>query len=725
MKQIRKLQRNCLLGAAFSSLLLVNPASARNHKIAVGDYHSLANESDSTVWAWGNNDSGQLGDNTFVTQPAPVQSGTIDKVISVAAGVYHSMALKHDGTVWTWGYNDLGPLGDGTNTDSGTPVQVSGLTGAVSIAAGYQYSLAVKSDGTVWTWGDNLGGQLGNGTTTNSNVPVQVSGLTNVIEVAGGNYHSLALKSDGTVWAWGYNSYGHLGDGTTTDQLSPVQVIGLSNVVAVAAGNYYSLALKNDGTVWAWGVNYWGTLGDGTNTDSTSPVQVSGLTNVVSIDCGHNFAVAVKSDGTGWAWGDNYIGQLGDGTTTSTNSPVQISGLAGATEISAGNWHSVALKSDGTAEAWGYNGYGALGDNSYVDSLTPVAVFGLTDIGPSIIDTDGDGLMDDVDPSPLVNDFLTAWTADAVNPTTKSLYASYNFKRVLVGGTLSGSVVNDITGNARHATARNLLKTTSNVLAGVNNGIADEGFNNAAFYHSSINAKSPILNYNDVKSLSFWFYIQPGLFNGPQIIFCYIPTAANRSVTTNTHNVSAIRALMSPAAGGGNAELFFKNWDPDAICIRERWSLDRTPAQLEGKWTNITFVWRGVGGGAAWAAYLDGRIQTRTIGSLRQFLFNPSAQDTFLIGAEATTGTGVTPGLTRSFTGVMDRVRLFTSELNGTDVLNIVRQDTDGDGIWDSNESIAGGTRPYTWNVPGTDTDGDGRTDIYEQANGTNPNVFD
>jgi len=121
-------------------------------------------------------------------------------VIQVSGG-YHSLALKSDGTVWAWGDNYYGDLGDGTTTDRNTPVQVSGLTGVTAISGGGQYSLALKSDGTVWAWGDNYHGKLGDGTTTDRYTPVQLMGLTGVTAISGGEDHSLALKSDGTVWA--------------------------------------------------------------------------------------------------------------------------------------------------------------------------------------------------------------------------------------------------------------------------------------------------------------------------------------------------------------------------------------------------------------------------------------------------------------------------------------------------------------------------------------------
>ena len=240
--------------------------------IAAGYYHSLALKSDGSVWAWGYNSYYQLGDGTYTTRYTPVQvkgpggTGTLGGVVAIAAGTYHSLALKSDGSVWAWGYNSSGQLGNGTTNYSFTPVQVSGpggtgtLDGVVAIAAGYYHSLALKSDGTVWAWGNNSNGQLGEGTATNYNTPVQVVGpggtgtLTGVVAIAAGDANSLALESDGTVWAWGWNYYGQLGDGTYTTRYNPVQVLGprgtgtLGNVVAIAAGYYHSLAVRQPAT---------------------------------------------------------------------------------------------------------------------------------------------------------------------------------------------------------------------------------------------------------------------------------------------------------------------------------------------------------------------------------------------------------------------------------------------------------------------------------------------
>jgi fibronectin type 3 domain-containing protein len=172
---------------------------------------------------------------------------------SVSAGVAHTVALKNDGSVWAWGLNTNGQLGNGATTQSAAPVQVTGFTGAIAVSAGATHSVALKNDGTVWAWGLNSNGQLGNGTITQRTVPVQVTGLTGVVAVSANAAYTLALKSDGTIWAWGLNSSGQLGDGTFTQRTAPVRVTGLTGVVAVSAGNLHAVALLADGTVRTWG----------------------------------------------------------------------------------------------------------------------------------------------------------------------------------------------------------------------------------------------------------------------------------------------------------------------------------------------------------------------------------------------------------------------------------------------------------------------------------------
>jgi hypothetical protein len=253
-------------------------------------------------------------------------SFTVYCPVAISAGADHTVALKSDGTVWAWGSNSEGQLGDGTTTNQLIPTQLSSLSEVTAVSAGLAHTVALKINGTVWAWGRNESGQLGDGTKIGRLTPVQVSGLSGVIAISADSNHTVALKSDGTVWAWGDNSNGQLGDGTTISRLTPVQVSGLNGVIAISAGGWnHTVALKIDGTVWAWGDNYFGQLGDGTTIGRLTPVQVSGLSGVIAISAGMQHTVAIKSDGTVWAWGYNGAGQLGDGTTIERRMPVQVS----------------------------------------------------------------------------------------------------------------------------------------------------------------------------------------------------------------------------------------------------------------------------------------------------------------------------------------------------------------------------------------------------------------
>ena len=313
------------------------PAAIAIPAISAGDAHTVALKTDGSVWAWGDNGDGQLGDGSIIAKLTPVPvSGLSSGVTAIAAGGLHTLALKSDGSVWAWGYNNYGQLGDGSTLDKHTPVQVKGVSGngwlsdVTAVTGGVRYAVALKSDGSVWAWGYNYSGQLGDGTTTHSTTPVQVKGadgigwLSDITAIAAGEGYTVALKTDGSVWAWGYNYYGQLGDGTTDNKNTPVPVSGLSSgVTAIAAGGRHTIALKSDGSVWAWGYNSFGELGDGSTIEKHTPVPVSNLSSgVAAIAAGQWHTVALKSNNSVWGWGANGSGQLGDGTRTSSNIPV-------------------------------------------------------------------------------------------------------------------------------------------------------------------------------------------------------------------------------------------------------------------------------------------------------------------------------------------------------------------------------------------------------------------
>jgi YD repeat-containing protein len=362
------------------------PAATAIPAISAGLNHTVGLRSDGSVWAWGNNVYGQLGDGTTTPNSMPLGVLNLSDITAISVGESHTVALKSDGSVWAWGWNEYGQLGEGTTTDRSIPMAVTGLSGVVAIAAGRWHTVSLKSDGSVWAWGNNSVGQLGDGTTTNRTTPVPVTNLSSgVTAIAAGNGHNVALKSDGNAWAWGYNSNSQLGDGTFTNRTIPVEVTVLSSdVAAVAAGGYHTVALKSNGSVWAWGSIEMSQLGDGTTDDKNTPVPVSNLSSgVTAIAAGHFQTVALKSNGSAWAWGYNGGGQLGDGTYTDRSTPVPVTGLlSGVIAIDTGSHHMAALKTDGSVWAWGLNNYGQLGDGTTDSSATPVSV---STIGPFVL----------------------------------------------------------------------------------------------------------------------------------------------------------------------------------------------------------------------------------------------------------------------------------------------------------------------------------------------------
>ncbi|NOK22277.1 Ig-like domain-containing protein [Corallococcus carmarthensis] len=365
-------------GHLYMAVPTMVPSLSGVTSLSAGGEYSVVLKQDGTVWAWGSNSTGQSGNGvggggTWISAPTLVPG--ITNVASIAAGWNHALALKQDGTVWAWGYNVEGEVGDGTSSGVSPPVRVLDLTSVRAVEAGNYHSVALKQDGTVWTWGFNDRGQLGDGTTTTRLRPVQVRSLTDVVAVSAGSNVTLALKQDGTVWAWGYNGTGELGDGTNTNRLLPVQVLGLTGVTAISDKQQTAIALKQDGTLWVWGWTYQGQHGNGTDIPRsvTVPVQVPGLSGVIAFSVsGH--VLALKQDGTLWAFGANYWGGIGDGTLMDRNTPVQVQGLTQGSAIASGENFTVALKSDGTSWSWGNNSTGQLGDGTTMNRPTPVQV---------------------------------------------------------------------------------------------------------------------------------------------------------------------------------------------------------------------------------------------------------------------------------------------------------------------------------------------------------------
>ena len=339
-------------------------------QMAAGGTHTAAVTKDGDLYMWGRNYYGQLGVYSNADSKIPIKvnnsSSTLPEksVKYIALGYYHSAAITKDGSLYMWGYNRSGQLGDGTTTDRYTPVKI--MDNVASVSLGGSHSAAVTKDGSLYMWGDNGNGRLGDGTTTDRYTPVKI--MDNVASVSLGSSHSAAITKDGSLYMWGYNYYGQLGDGTTTDRYTPVKI--MDNVASVSLGGNHSAAITKDSNLYMWGGNGSGQLGDGTTDNKTRPHRVA--SNVQSVKLGYIYTTVISKDGGLYTWGYNYYGQLGNGTTTNSSNPIKI--MNDAIDCAGGDDHTIVLKKDGTVYTWGYNDCGQLGDGTTTDRTSPVAI---------------------------------------------------------------------------------------------------------------------------------------------------------------------------------------------------------------------------------------------------------------------------------------------------------------------------------------------------------------
>jgi alpha-tubulin suppressor-like RCC1 family protein len=368
-----------LVGAWSAAAPLPARAESSAPDVAVGYAHACARKADGTLWCWGANDSGQLGDGTITGRLAPARVTALGGgVAEVSAGDLFTCARKTDGTLWCWGGNAAGQLGNGTTDEGLVPAPVTALGDAVAeISAADLHACARKTDGTLWCWGAGL---LGDGGSDGSLVPVQVAALgATVAEVSTGDGASCARKTDGTLWCWGDNTFGIVGDGTTDARPTPVPVTALgSDVAGVSAGDLFACARKADGTAWCWGTNDHGQLGDGTTASHFAPAQThlprGSVVEALSVNGRH--ACALLAGSGLWCWGGNASGELGDGTTTDRPTPVPVTVPGGGVvEVAAGiNHETCSAGADGSVFCWGENGDGQIGDGTTIDRSAPVRV---------------------------------------------------------------------------------------------------------------------------------------------------------------------------------------------------------------------------------------------------------------------------------------------------------------------------------------------------------------
>lgn len=352
-----------LMVLSLSLFAWCEPSFGADFQVATGGSHSLALKDDGTIWAWGGNGSGELGDGTNLSKSVPVQIGSDSNWIQVAAG-YSSFAIKSDGSLWGWGVGIL------------SPVQIGADYNWQSIAAGSSHVLALKTDKTLWGWGVNTSGQLGDGTTVSKTNPVRIGMAADWQQVTAGSGFSLGLKEDGSLWAWGNNSSGQHGDGTTTGKLVPTRIGSSFDWRQVSAGGDHVAATKQNGSLWTWGANGSGQIGDRTIITRKVPLQIGTTSNWRFAIAGAQRTVAIKIDGSVWSWG---LLQALDGTNGRRLEPAQVQNLSRAVAADAGS-HILVANENGVVSGWGSNSYGQLGVG-YTPSNSPSAqIVGLTSV---------------------------------------------------------------------------------------------------------------------------------------------------------------------------------------------------------------------------------------------------------------------------------------------------------------------------------------------------------
>lgn len=334
---------------------------------------------DGSVWCWGINIEGQLGDGTTTTQRIPVRVGGLPRpATALGLGYDASCVVLDDGSVWCWGRGGEGGIGAPGMLRSLTPLRVQGLSGAaVSVTAGGTHFCAALASGALACWGENFRGQLGVSGNTPRGAATPVTDLAGeVAEVVTGQYHTCVRRRDGTVSCWGQNAFGTLADGAWTDRAEPRDVPLPANAVALSTQTNHVCAALDDGSVWCWGYNSDGQLGNGGRTTSPRPVATVALpVQTTQLATASNHTCALGDDGTLRCWGGNEVGQLGDGSNTRRLRPAAAVTLDGpVTQTSTGLGFTCAALRNGRVFCWGDNTHGTLGDGTAQSRGTPVAV---------------------------------------------------------------------------------------------------------------------------------------------------------------------------------------------------------------------------------------------------------------------------------------------------------------------------------------------------------------
>lgn len=352
-----------------------DPARSPSVDISAGGTGSCEVRADGSAWCWGRNNWGQLGDGTTSTRLTPARVGgpadTTTDWARISTSGATTCAVKTDHTLWCWGLNNKGQLGDGTARVRRTPVRVAGGDWA-TVATGWFHTCATKTTGALYCWGLNNQGQLGDGTATSRRDPARV-GSSGWAQVATGGWHTCAVKRDGTAWCWGQNTFGQLGIGTLAASRTPAQIGTGHDWKQLSASWTTTCGVVGwNSEARCWGANDWGQIGDGTTTDRRYANTVRTSTDGwKSIAVGDGHVCAVALDDTAWCWGKNVYGELGDAGTTAHDVPAPVAGDLRWRQLSSGWYSTCGVRTDGTSWCWGNNENGQLGNGSTSDASMP------------------------------------------------------------------------------------------------------------------------------------------------------------------------------------------------------------------------------------------------------------------------------------------------------------------------------------------------------------------
>jgi hypothetical protein len=350
------------IGLGVTSETVVTPVYQRTGSswkiISTGFISSAGITDDGSLWTWGNNGYGTLGLNLgsgIANAPLEVTNflsvGKEWRTISVGRG--HACAIKSDGTLWTWGLNNHGQLGDNTTISRSSPITTfAGGANWKDVSCNGWHTLATKTDGTLWLWGRNTYGALATADLVDRSTPVTTfAGGNNWKQASAGTYGSTSIKTDGSLWTWGVSYACGIGTFGVYDPSTPVTTFaGGNDWKHVSIGYLHTSAIKNDGSLWTWGFNSKGQLGLGIEGGvADRPYRLGTSNDWKDSSCGYTNTVAVKTDGTLWVWGENLRGQLGIGNAAAINKLTPVTTFAGGNDwrkvmMGSTSQHVLALK---------------------------------------------------------------------------------------------------------------------------------------------------------------------------------------------------------------------------------------------------------------------------------------------------------------------------------------------------------------------------------------------